>query len=142
MIGTFGYKGKHYLSQDLIDFCQHKTPTEIHVSESFLKGMEIGHYWPKYKQSEDTLEPEKVPMDMFDLIEHIRRMFKADYSYPIIMYKNTILDGVHRVAHAAFDQVQKIPCIILPEEEMQKFVRLYKPYENKKKTDTTPHISL
>ena len=69
-------------------------------------------------------------------------MFKADYSYPIIMYKNTILDGVHRVAHAAFDQVQKIPCIILPEEEMQKFIRLYKPYENKKKSDTTPHISL
>ena len=37
MIGTFGYKGQHYLSKDLIDFCQHKTPTDFHISESFLK---------------------------------------------------------------------------------------------------------
>lgn len=35
MIGTFGYKGKHYLSQNLIDFCQYKTPTDFHVNESF-----------------------------------------------------------------------------------------------------------
>nr|DAN37871.1 MAG TPA: hypothetical protein [Caudoviricetes sp.] len=140
MIGTFGYKGQHYLSKDLIDFCQHKTPTDFYVSESFLKNMKIGHYWPKFKQTEDT--PEKIPMDMFDLIKHVKRMFKADYSYPIIMYKNTILDGVHRVAHAAFDQVQKIPCVVLSEEEMQKFIRLYKPYEIKKKSDSTPHISL
>ena len=37
------------------------------------------------------------------LNHHIRQIEKADYSYPIILYKGSIIDGMHRLAKAVIE---------------------------------------
>jgi len=35
--------------------------------------------------------------------QRIRRIRDADYSYPVLVYKGIIVDGLHRIIHACFD---------------------------------------
>ena len=45
--------------------------------------------------------------------ERLQRIKQADYSYPILIYKNVVIDGLHRIVHAVMDGKQVIPAHIL-----------------------------
>ena len=40
---------------------------------------------------------------------HIKRIRKADYSHPILMFEGDVIDGMHRLVKAIIDSVEFIP---------------------------------
>lgn len=64
--------------------------------------------------------------------DRISRIMEADYSHPILMYKGTIIDGLHRILHAILEGEESIQVHYLEalnseafvtEEMMQSFVQ-------------------
>ncbi len=39
-----------------------------------------------------------------ELAEHIRKIRDADYSYPVLLFNGSILDGLHRIAKACIEK--------------------------------------
>jgi len=54
--------------------------------------------------------------------KEIERINKANLSYPIIIYNNYIIDGVHRLSKAYLDNKKKIKAYIFTKQEMDKFL--------------------
>jgi hypothetical protein len=55
-------------------------------------------------------------------IDHIDKTKRADYSYPVLMYRNEVIDGMHRIIHALVDNAAVIPVRVLeelPEEALK-----------------------
>ncbi len=47
--------------------------------------------------------------------EHIRRTRQADYSYPVLMNKDRVIDGMHRIIHALADEAATMMVRVLDE---------------------------
>ncbi len=60
--------------------------------------------------SEDTSE---VLAEHPEWTDRLKRIEEADYAYPILIYKGVIIDGLHRVIHAAMDKRQTISAHVL-----------------------------
>lgn len=50
-----------------------------------------------------------------ELSQHIRQIEEADYSYPVRIYDDRIIDGWHRLAKAIIEGTKEIPAIVLAE---------------------------
>ncbi len=48
-------------------------------------------------------------------IDHINKTKNADYSYPILMLKNEVIDGMHRLIKAITDKVDTILAKVMDE---------------------------
>ena len=122
---TFGYKELTYNVEDLVDYFTKTNPVEIQTIETpidFLKSSNPSLMW-------GTLDPESKevsPMTMYDLIDHIERINRADMGYPIIILKEdnklTSLDGLHRIMKAALNKIPTIQARVLNIHQMQEFV--------------------
>lgn len=55
----------------------------------------------------------KVLEEHLEWAERLKRIEEADYSYPILIYKNVVIDGLHRVVHAMMDEKQTISAHLL-----------------------------
>ncbi|HEX7724553.1 MAG TPA: hypothetical protein VF438_02335 [Candidatus Paceibacterota bacterium] len=45
--------------------------------------------------------------------DHIWKVRRANYRYPLLMYRDKVIDGTHRLVHAIIDRVPTLPVRIL-----------------------------
>lgn len=129
-VRTFSYKGNHYKVEDLIEFTSNLPTQELKIDKLFLKNISTSKCWVKLKKGKDSdkVVVDNSPMNMYELVEHFKRAMNTDYTYPVCMHNNNILDGCHRIIHAAYDGKEHIDQHILTDKDMEKFIRLYQPY--------------
>jgi hypothetical protein len=41
--------------------------------------------------------------------DHVWKVRGADYRYPILMYRDKVIDGTHRLVHAIIDEIPTLP---------------------------------
>ena len=47
--------------------------------------------------------------------DHIVKVLTADYSFPLLMYEDDVIDGMHRIVRALCDGMSELPVRILKE---------------------------
>lgn len=65
------------------------------------------------KAFQDLVSVEAVSEKHSTWINHINKVRDADYSFPILMFHDQVIDGMHRIIHARVDSVESLPVRIL-----------------------------
>lgn len=119
---TFSYRGKKYYVKDLIEYVQ---LNNISLTEQPIKEFRI--FFNKKNMCEIwRLTDGKI-------LDHYRRIEKANLAYPIIFIRNEkgdidrILDGWHRLIRSILDNSIIIKAYELKIDDMKNFIKLYEP---------------
>jgi len=131
---TFGYEGKHYDVNYLIDYV---TSNKDIVAKPIKNPIDriidtdIQTTWGSLKLNKGS-DPTPLPITFKNLLSHINRINRSNYQkYPIVVLmefnsdKMRILDGVHRILKAELDGKSMIPAYSLTTENMVEFTSKY-----------------
>lgn len=139
-ICTFMWKNEHYLVDDLNKWVKENCSESISpfiISDDYLREIDPNRNWGNYKIENETIAV-RLPMTMLDIVEHFKRALKADYSpnYPIVVLHTPptstgktchILDGMHRLLHAATDGKHEVEAYHLSLNMLDEFKLSHKP---------------
>ena len=114
---TTYHDGKNIYSVDMmIAFLNmHKYPVKL---------IEVEELVPQLDEVVWDVSPKTVleNMNVKKYSEDAKRIKNADLSYPIIIYKNKIVDGYHRVSRAHLEGKKEIKAHVFETDIMKKFI--------------------
>ncbi|MDO8623887.1 MAG: hypothetical protein Q7R54_00850 [bacterium] len=109
-----------------------KLPSQITSLESLESELRTGSWDDETSDASPARmidEFRSLSGDMHQLAEknpewksRLERIQAADYSYPVLMYKGRIVDGLHRAVHAILDKHTEIPVHNVNELPSEAFV--------------------
>ncbi len=121
--------GAEYDVYKLVHLTQETQPIKIKITDIENK-IFVGVWWSD--NNERKFSPKDL-LDEYDKIkswkeienahpewkDHIKKVLEADYTHPILMHRDYVLDGMHRLIKAITEKVDCIPVKVLdqlPEE--------------------------
>jgi hypothetical protein len=104
----------------ILYFKHHKHPVkEIDVHS--LKHVIRESTWNVDPDTDEEITPFEVMKDLEKYKFHYHKIKQADLSYPIIMYKTHIIDGIHRLVKAIMEKRDKISVYVIKKSLLRKF---------------------
>lgn len=139
------WKNEHYLVDDLNSFVKENCSDLIApfaITNEYLLSIDPNRNWGSYRIENETISV-KLPFTMFDVVEHFKRALRADFSdkFPIVVLCTPptttgktmhILDGMHRILHAAMCNQPTISAYTINEDVLNEFKIKYRPVFNTK----------
>ena len=123
MVQTFSNNNNIYSVDMMFAYINIYKPSSIFIDvKSLLKTLEYKG-WGDPKQN--------IYYSPFNVIENpknkiykdeIKRIKKADLTYPIILNNNDVIDGVHRLTKAYLTKQKKIKAYVFTKRQMNKFL--------------------
>jgi len=96
----------------------------LNTHEHPVKLIEVEELVPQLDEVVWDVSPKTVleNMNLKKYSEDAKRIKNADLSYPIIIYKNKIVDGYHRVSRAHLEGKKEIKAHVFDTNIMKKFI--------------------
>lgn len=74
--------------------------------------------WGSWPDTGNRFSPQDVLNNPKKYRQEMKKILRADLSYPILMYKDELIDGYHRLAKAFMEKVPTIKVRFITDEQM------------------------
>ena len=123
MTNTYSPDGKKIYSVDMMfAYVNIFTPKTISVKISDFTNKLDDNYWGNPNKKGNKISPLMVLNNPSKYKKHMKRIKKANFKYPIMMYNNKLIDGMHRIIKAKLNNKKTIKAYNFKKDIFKKFL--------------------